>query len=345
MDSDNVRSIDVVLYDDRPTSLTGLKIAAASLRAHSPGLRVHAIAANAPASFRSWAATQGVLVTDPPRDLRATGWDVKPSILLHMLDRGAEEVLWFDTDIVATRDIRPLLAPFGPETVVATEEYYWGYHQGSPTRTMRLGLEVGRVLPRSLNSGILRVASAHRPLLSDWANALADPAYLAAQSAPVHRRPIVYLGDQEVLGGLLGSQRYADVPLALLRRGVEIAQCFGPSGFTVKERWNSRSALPTLVHAMGRKPWSRPSAQDGRLVHRLAAAWQNAHLDLTPYQDAARPYLASLDEDADWAIPHTSLGRALSRVDSPALRELPLTMIDSSQRAVRRVLGIRQVPA
>src|SRR4051812_30380227 len=84
-------SVDVVLYDDRPTSLTGLKMAAASLRAQSPGLRIHAIAANAPAGFESWAAAHGVLVTVPPSDLRATGWDVKPSVLLHMLDAGADE--------------------------------------------------------------------------------------------------------------------------------------------------------------------------------------------------------------------------------------------------------------
>ncbi|MFF2271632.1 hypothetical protein ACFVTX_05145 [Agromyces sp. NPDC058136] len=343
--SGSARPPVVVLYDDRPDGLTGLKLAALSLRSTSPGLDVRAIVPGAGETFRAWASANGVTLVEPPRTLHATGWDVKPTVLLHLLDTGADPVLWFDTDIVATRDIRALLAPHAPEVLIAAEEYFWGYHQGSPARTTTLGLDVGRVLPRSLNSGVLRVSSVHRPLLEAWARVLASPAYTAAQDAPIPRRPIAYLGDQEVLGGLLGSRTHADVPLVQLRRGVDIAQCFGPSGFTVAERWAARDRLPALVHAMGRKPWNRPEAGRGGPGRRLATWWEQVHLDLTPYVEAARPHLDGLDEPIDWVGPLTRSGRLLARIGSPALRELPLVLVDTSQRGMRRALGIRQVPA
>lgn len=334
----------IVLYEDRPGSLTGLKLAALSLAKTSPGCLIHAIVPGASERFRSWATDRGIIVADVPESLRATGWDVKPSVLMHMLDTVADLVLWVDTDVIATQTIGRLLDQHPAETLVAAEEYYWGHHQGSTARTTTLGLDVGRVLPRSINSGVLRVARCHRRLLADWAEALATPEYAAAQATPIARRRVAYLGDQEVLGGLLGSRRYADLPLAQLRRGVDIAQCFGPSGFTVRERWGARHTLPTFVHAMGRKPWSRPPPASGALGARIGAAWENSHLDLTPYLEAAHPYLAELDEPADWANPVTAIGRLLSRAGSPALRELPLTLVDTTQRAVRRFVGFRQVP-
>ncbi|MFB6612114.1 hypothetical protein ACFCVO_17455 [Agromyces sp. NPDC056379] len=340
----SARPLVVVLYDDRPDALTGLKLAALSLRATSPGLDVRAMVPDASDRFRTWATAHGVTVIDVPDSLRATGWDVKPTVLLHLLDEGADPVLWFDTDIIATRDIRPLLDPHPDDVLIAAEEYYWGYHQCSPVRTTTLGLEVGRVLPRSINSGVLRVSAAHRPLLEHWAAVLGTPEYAAAQDAPIPRRPVAYLGDQEVLGGLLGSSGYTSVPLVQLRRGVDIAQCFGPSGFTVRERWAARRRLPTLVHAMGRKPWSRPERSAGSLRRRLGTEWEQLHLDLTPFVSAAGPHLAELDEPVEWAVPVTGFGRLLASIGSPALREVPLALLDTTQRGVRRALRIRQVP-
>ncbi len=333
-----------VLYDDRPQSLTGLKLAALGLREHSSDLEIQAIAPGAPQTFHDWAARQRISIADLPSETRGSGWDVKPSILLHFLNDGFDEVIWFDTDIIATVDIRTLLSRFPAGTLVATEEYAWGYHQGSPARTELLGMEVGRTFAKSINSGIVRVDQSHRALIDEWARVLTTPSYIAAQEAPIHLRPVGYLGDQEVLGGLLGSRKYADIPVGQLRRGIEIAQCFGPSGFTVTERWRARKNLPALVHAMGRKPWARPQPVKLTPIQRLTATWENTHLDLTPYTHAVQPYLANLDESTDWVGPLTPVGRLLARIPSPALRELPLAVIDTSQRGLRRLLRIRQVP-
>lgn len=334
----------VIIYDDRIDALTGVKLAVLSLRDVSPGLEVEVIVPNAPTNFRSWLDRHDTPLIDPPASLQTEGWDVKPTILLDALDRGADEAVWFDSDVIAARDIRPLLARFPSGTLVATEEYYWGHHQGTAARTIGLGLDVGRVFRSSVNSSILRVSADHRPLLEEWARIIGLPEYAAAQELPVKRRPVAFLGDQEILGGLLGSTRFGDLPLGQLRRGVDIAQCFGPSGFTVAERWRARRVLPPLVHAMGRKPWQRPAAVHGLKAARFRTGWENVHLDLTPYLHVARDHLAGLEEPAPWVGPVTPVGSALMHITSPALREVPLTVIDSAQRRFRRTCGIGQVP-
>ena len=54
-----------------------------------------------------------------------------------MLERGHDEIVWIDTDIVITRDIEPLFAAVPSSTLVVTEEGLWGrdfrgYVSGQP---------------------------------------------------------------------------------------------------------------------------------------------------------------------------------------------------------------------
>ena len=87
---------------------------------------------------------------------------------------------------------------------------------------------------------------------------LSHPAYLKAQAQPWYERPLHMIGDQEVLTGLLGSVDFQETSIRLLRRGTDIAQCFGPAGFTPVERLRSMIGhRPAFVHAMGPKPWLR----------------------------------------------------------------------------------------
>ncbi|WP_431841295.1 hypothetical protein [Calidifontibacter indicus] len=337
------RAAATVLYEDRP-ELTGLKLAALSLRSTAPGLPIVVMAPSAPPGFQSWAEKHAIEIAPVPEAMASHGWNVKPTVLLHMLAHYADVVTWFDTDIIATSSLETLLSTYPVETLVATEEYAWGHSQGSEKRTTALGLPVGRHIARSVNTGVLRVSESHRSLLLEWERILGTDEYVRAQILPANRRPLTFLGDQEVLCGLLGAQQFASVPLAQLTRGVDIAQCFGPSGFTVRERWTTRGVLPPLVHAMGRKPWSRPT-YSGSTLNRFGSWWQNMHLDLTPYTAAAQPYLDELGEPARWARPVTMTGRILSRNPSSIMREMPLTVLDTSQRAFRRAASIRQISA
>ena len=139
------------------------------------------------------------------------------------------------------------------------------------------------------------------------------------------------VGDQEVLTALLGSARFAGVPLHLLRQGVDIAQCSGPAGYSPGAR--VRRALageePALIHAMGRKPWEAAALPGAR------GAYERLHAAQSPYTLAARRYAAELDEPAQW------LGRSRSRGPAAlSLAEYPLAVFDTAVRRARAALGI-----
>lgn len=338
----------VVAYEDRPDSLVGLKLTLLGVRRHSPDLRVLAWVPDAPAAFREWAAGVGGIELRTSREgISSTGWGVKPAVLLAALDlAGGDRVTWIDSDIVASADVSPLLADATDDELVATEEYFWGHHQGSPARTTGLGLPVGRVFPATVNTGLVSVTDRHRELLEVWAELMNSPEYLAVQKLSALERPLHFWGDQETLTGLLGSERFAGVPVRQLRRGVDVAQCYGPSGLTVRERVALGGALPPLVHAMGTKPWS-PLPDASSVTDRARRYWQALHAETGPYVEVARTYESELGEPAPWLHPRTLAGRGLTAATRrrPALRELPLAVPDTTQRWVRRRLGMGQLRA
>ena len=330
-----------VMFEDRPTALTGVKLAVLSLARHSPALHVLIWAPGVGRPFLEWARGQlNVTVRDHRDGLAGEGWSVKPSVLLNAFDEGHDQVLWLDSDVILTGDVQGRLASAGPEAVVAAEEYFWGDHQGTAYRTTGLGLRPARTFPAAINTGLLRVSRQHVPLLRHWSRILAGPEYVAAQAQ--WDRPIHFFSDQEVLSGLLGSAGYADIPVVQLRRGAEIAQCFGASGFTVRERLRCGHSLPLAVHAMGRKPWDRRKRQANGAVARLRHAAERVHLDLTPYVAVARAYRDQLGEEAAWLEPGTRAGTVITRLlpGCPALWELPLTGLGSLGRKTRRTLRI-----
>jgi hypothetical protein len=331
------------MFEDRPV-LTGAKLSLLSLARHNPELKVVAFFPGASDEFLRWASRlSNVEVRSSRGSVFGNGWNVKPTAILTMLDEGHDQVLWLDTDIIVCGDLMARLDPIPPECIVGTEEYFWGHRQGSPLRTSGLGLAPSRVLPATVNTGLLRASKIHRPLVEHWASIVSGPEYFAAQELSPTRRPIHLFDEQEVLTGLLGSSQYADIDVVQLKRGVDIAQCFGPSGFTLKERLQAHGKIPLLVHTQGPKPWSKSEPKERRSFSgRLMGYYQTAHLDVTPYVFVAMEYRDQMDEDVSWMSPATALGRGLSRLykNQPLLREAPLTVIDSAQRKFRRVFHI-----
>jgi hypothetical protein len=266
----------------------------------------------------------------PAPDAAAHGWNVKPSMLLRALDEDGQEAVWIDSDIIVHRDFRPMLKVVTPEMVSVAEEVYWGNHQGGTCRTAAWGLPIGRSLPATANSGFVRVTPEHRPLLHDWQEMLAAPAYLVAQTRAWKDRPLHLLGDQEVLTALLGSQRYADVPIHYLCRGLHIVQASGAAGYTVSERLLNLvlgRSLPPLVHSQGLKPWNP------------APYHERVQLELSPYTAAAREYRDSIEQDSSWMETATWPGRLLAAATGrhPTLQGLPLAVTDTLVRRVKRI--------
>ena len=326
----------LVIAEDRASHRVGVEIAVVSLRRHVPDVEVHLHCPWADDEFRAWAHRAGVaaLHTDPVEGAR--GWDVKPSLLLHHLERSSGPVFWLDSDIVVARDWQPLLIADGPGVLVATEETAWGQQLGGTHRTRSWGLEVGRSMPTTVNTGFLRVDPGHAELLEAWRSLLADPSYSAAQRGPWQRRPLHLLGDQEVLTALLGSREFSHVPIHLLRQGIDIAQCYGPAGFTPADRLRAAlpgGRVPALVHAMGLKPWEA-RRHDGSVLSRARYSYERAHSRWSPYTAVAAAHRDEVGPDTAW------LPRAQRSGTRAVLAELPLALVDHSVRTVRRRLGI-----
>lgn len=339
----------VCVHEDRADYLIGLKLTVLSLARHCPDLPVIISCPHPPDAFRHWVATlpNAQLMADP--NLAGLSWNVKPTILLRCLEEGHRDVIWIDTDIIVNRDFRPRLAHLDDKTLVVTQDVYWGQQQGGTHRTVAWGLKPGRTLPTAVNSCVIRATPQHVELLQAWRTMLNHPIYRHAQRLPYYERPLHMLTDQEVLTALLGSTEFSHIPVEMLERGTEIAQCFGPAGYTPAERLsNIHQGLPAFIHSMGRKPWERASSpgeiwSSGEpLLRRLRKYYDYIHLELSPYTSIAHEYREQLGEEATWlavkSIPAQFL-RALSG-GHPMLQGFPLALFDSGARYARRLLGI-----
>jgi hypothetical protein len=279
-------------YEDRVRDLIGLKLLATSVHRHCPSLPLRLTAPQGPPGFREFFARFPNVSWVSLANGQHRGWDVKPVVLLEALDAGASEAIWIDSDIIFNGDPRRLLASLGPTEILCAEERAWSAHDGGSERTRLWGLEVGRSVPRTMNSCVLRVTNAHRDLLRAWMDLLARPEYRQVQSMPVMERPFHMLGDQEALTALLGDKRFADVPIRYLRRGRDIAHCFAEDGYTLGDRlWNLGRGLPVLVHCPGSKVWDMEARR--RLVH----------LDRSPFLWLARHYRDELGDETGWMEP------------------------------------------
>ena len=336
----------VVIYEDRPTAFVGVQLATLSLARHSPQLQVRAIVPGASDQLVEWAACVPSLELVTTRDgIDGESWNVKPSVLLSAFREGHDQVLWFDSDMIVTGDLGARLAAIPDAAIVATEEYFWGHAQGVSSRTTGLGLDVGRSFPATVNTCLLRVSRSHIPLVEHWSAVLSSEDYLAVIGRRATRRPLHFGSDLHVFTGLLGSTTYADIQVTQLRRGVEIAQCYGASGWTVTERWRARRELPLVLHAMGAKPWDTVDPLAARrLRSRARAAFEAAHQDLTPYVAEASEYRGQFIGNDAWLRPRTRTARTLRQLTSSvALQEIPLAVVDSAQRRLRRTLSISQM--
>ena len=126
-----------------------------------------------------------------------------------------------------------------------------------------------------------------------------------------------------------------------MKRGREVIQQFGPSGYTVPERiTNLPRGLPPLIHAMGQKPWYYTEVPNPFKDPRRY--YDTVHAELSPYTYIARQYRRNLNETADWMNIRTLPGKLLNAValGNPSLAEIPLTLFDSFARRLKLIFRI-----
>jgi hypothetical protein len=275
---------------------------------------------DAPPSVRAWAARRPEVTLSSVRPEGVSGWNAKPWLLLRELDAGRREVLWLDDDIIVTGPVSPLLRDLDEETLALAEEWtnatapachYWNLKQA-------------RSMPAA-NNCFIRVTPAHRPLLVRWLDLLRDPRYLEAQALPFDRRPLAAAHDGWLLLALLESEEFGRVPVARIRRGRDIAQCAGSSGYSPHDRLlDLYRGLPTLIHGLGRKPWE--ATREPSRVRGFLLDWAT---DVSPYVLAAARVAKDINLEEAWISPRTwagKLSRALAR-SHPGMTGLPLALL------------------
>lgn len=333
----------VCIHEDRFDNLEGLIIAARSVLNHSPSLRV-VISCG---SFKELVADRlgsnpNLLYLDV--EFGGVGWNVKPLLLEFLLEKGCRQVIWLDSDVVVNSAILDRLMSIALDKLVVAEEPFWGQNQGSKYRTEAWALQPGRELEITVNTGLVRVSQWHIKLIKLWKAMLAHPVYVRCQQLPGLDRPLHMIGDQEALTALLGSRESGDVSIYFLKRGVEIAQCFGAAGYTVFERLRNVFSLrsPDLFHAMGRKPWTRGDVVPSPRRDGLRQYYEYLMLELSPYTIVALPYATRNGPGVSWARRKSTVASFLSvfGLGSANLIGLPLAVIDSSGKFVKRILKI-----
>jgi len=318
--------LTVCIAEDRVSCEPALRVLVASLAAHCPDLKAYLFCPNASLDFKEWIACfSNAILNARALDGDWNKYDIKPQALLTMLESGFSNVVWIDSDILIAGDFRPLLGKLSPDTIAVTEEALCSGHADSHGLRAKLwGMEVGRVLPFTANTGVVRVTSEHLQLLRHWRALLEGPEYRAAQQRPWNERGLHVMGDQEVFTALLSSREYANFPIRFLRRGDDIIQFFGSSGYTTHERIRHlRTGMPPFVHSQGFRPWWPRIESNGPLSNRL----QNLYNDLSPYTVLAARYAGELS-DPGWLSPKSTISRWLVKIGggNAAMTGLPLAL-------------------
>lgn len=254
------------------------------------------------------------------------GWNVKPSLLVRLLEQGLPAVIWIDSDIIITRPISGCFSGPGAHVLNVAPEAFFAHGLGSAARARDWGIQPVRAFPLGVNTSVVRVTREHLPLLQRWGEMLTDPAYLSAQQMPFSRRSPGFAGDQDVLVALLSGPDFADIEVRSLRLGRDIAQCFFADGFGPIDRLAHIGRLPPFVHAQGPKPWREDRHKE-------------IYLELSPYRYAAMRYREHLSGDeAQWLVGRSPAAVALHWIGlgDASLAGLLPAIVKRARRMYRR---------
>ncbi len=331
--------------EDRASEEDALKIFVLSVVKHYPDRPpIHLICPNATAAFEKWTTRfSGVTLDREPLE-NAYSYNQKPQTFDRLFALGYKKAFWLDDDMVLGPTFKDRVLPKLSASLLAAEEPALSQHPKPDALTRANGWEVGRVLPRVINGGLISISSEHKALIDAWKEILFSDEYRRLQMTPWRERPMHIFGDQEVLTALLGSKRFADIPLAYLKEGDDIVQMFGPAGYSPLARIrNAGRGLPPIVHSMGHKPW-RPR-DDARPT--LRRRYDELHGELSPYVFVAREVVGEDHAAFPWLYRRSVVGGLMRAItmDNPALSGLPLAVFDAAVRCMKRILKIDQMKA
>jgi hypothetical protein len=333
----------ICVNEDREAWEPSLRVVLASLGLHCPGRAISLFYPFANKAFLRWLSAYPQVRLQPDCLRNGYGWNVKPQAIMQLLDAGFDEVIWIDSDVFVTRDIRPLFRALDQAVFVATEATCAldrNDHDGAGRRAQLWQFSVGRAIPSALNSGVLRVTRRHYPLMKRWWELLQSDEYQRwqRQEKDMAKRPIHMRSDQDVLTALLTSTEFAHIPLKVLRRSKHIVQFDGVWGYTTAERLrNLLRDGPTFIHSMGTKPWVTRWKSERR--NHLIEYLKMVYLDVSPYTLAAAKFKEDLGCDTNWIRAHYRLSAILRSLamQHPALTGLPMAVFLDIARLIKRI--------
>ncbi len=325
------------LAEDREGAEIGIKFALLSLREHCPEAHVFLYRPQPLPEFRDWLKNQPQVTLMDHWPAGAQGWNCKPHTLLPILREGWHEAIWLDSDAMLSASLSPLLDSLKDDEILVAEEASSQPEKGTELRTRGWNLPVGRSIPCTLNSSVLRVTAVHEPLLRRWQECLASEEYHRYDDRPLMERPPHVRGDQDVLNALIGAAEFAHYPVRLLHTGRAIIHCGGALGYSLVERVRGIfGPAPLVLHAIGGKPWVLlgPGCPDKGWFRFLRQLMQ----ELSPYVVATRAYREQVQEPCPWLDHHTLPGGILRvlGLGHHALRGLPVTLVATIIAQVRR---------
>jgi hypothetical protein len=331
----------ICIAEDRKICEPGIKVLVSSIVRNCPRLSIILFYPPADDNFLSWSKRYPQLAIDTDPLPGAGSWNVKPHALRHLLNKGHDEVIWIDSDVVVTRDIFPLFHSLPSDVLVVAEEGLGGTPDDPMGLRARLwGFEVGRIFPFTLNTAVIRVTIEHYSLLQKWAELLGSEQYQHWQHVEwteTAMPPFHLASDQDVLTALLASVEYSQVPVRVLNRGKAIIQYFSLKGYTTVERIrNLFTGVPAFVHSQGYpKPWWVESCGKRSVKNYVEAVYR----DLSPYLLIARSYRHELEGANSWMRPHMPLS-AILRIAGlwyPPLVGFPIALALDVRRLAKRL--------
>lgn len=287
----------ICIADDRITSEPGIRLLIASLSRHSIDWPVELLIPEPSVELKIWLRKYpNVSLNGLRLEGEWHGYNIKPQLLIAILENGANSAIWIDSDIITMRSLSSITRQLKNDMLVITEEAMSSNHyDGDALRARSWGLSVGRRVPFQLNTGVVGVTARHIPLLYAWRKVLESREYISAYHMPWIDRPSYFAGDQEVLTSLLCSKEFSTLQLGILRRGRDIIQYFGLAGYSTIERLRHIFLSPPIfIHAQGSKPWLPTAGNNKGLLHALRG--------IGPYNYAALDYRAELI-DTHWLSP------------------------------------------
>jgi len=331
------RLTTICIAEDRKSCEPALKLLLASLHKYCRGSSIDVFYPPADINFCSWAGQFAQIRLHTKPLAGAYGWNVKPQAILYLLDRGYDEIVWIDSDVILMGNIFHLFSDVDINTIVATEEALWGRPKDPSGLRARLwGFRVGRILPFTLNTAVTRFTKSHYLFLRRWQEILESKEYQDAQQVVWYNRPVHMMGDQDVFTALLSSDEFSQTPIKILRRGRDIIQYFGLYGYTSLERFiNLLCSRPSLIHSQGEKPWIA-NWESGH-SHGLRKYVERLYLDLSPYTLCARPFRTNLGDGTAWMRAHSATSAILRAVGLwyPPLVGLPLALLIDVMRLAK----------